>query len=163
MRTSAEAIARVRALTPVLAETRREASEQADAVIRGVEEALVGALGGDTLRGMPDLAPGRGFHARRVHANGREGSAAQLVWGKWVPVITSKGRLVWAKVGDHREPVAREPDEGELNADLLGPYLDAVQAALEDHLARTERRVQSYEAASDLARKIASVIGLHFR
>lgn len=146
-----------------LEEKRLIANEEAKQAIEAIEGQLLEAIDYDKLRGMPNLLPDgfRPFYAMRVNVEGPRSTYLPRD-GRTVLVLTDTGMLLnaaWRRVGDLIEAETFLLKDRDYRADLLDPYISAVQEALQGHLARTERRVDAYERASALAQKIAGVVG----
>lgn len=153
-----------------LIEGRETANREARRAIRGLQKELVAVLGGGAMRGMPNLMPDaeHPFRGFRVNASGKHGSSEFIPKdGRAVLVLTEDGHFVkaaWRRRADGQAVVAcYELVDEEYRADLVEPYVRAVQEALEGHLVRSENRLHSYQSASTLAAKILEAIGLRFR
>lgn len=139
--------------------------------IRSLEQRLVEALGGESLRGLPNLAPrGPEFYAARVNAFSRHGSGGHLPKdGRSVLVLGRDGRLLVAswnvenfvRRGDFVE--ARPVRDDELIAEDAEAFSRLVTEVLEKHIALAERRTEALVRAEDLAQKIIGAIGLVVR
>jgi len=165
-----------------LSERRLTARRLAREVVLVVENALLLALAGDVLRGMPNINPpddgnNEAFHA--VHVRGKYPDAPLAE--SWSLVVTRQGQLVLARttIGD-RGPAYPGDGPGErrfykkvaldhdgvtdvLLAEDLESFVDRVRTALDNHLVRVERTLAGYARVEALARKLGDVMGVTFQ
>lgn len=143
---------------------RESADVKARIVMRAVEARLVAALDGDTLHGLPNLIRDGAskMNALRVVAGARHGRREFLERdGKNVLVLGKHGKLLWVSAVED-EISFTGPSDNELFGWMLAPFLKTVQVALEEHLARTAKRLDSYEDTVDLCKRLAEVLGVSF-
>lgn len=154
MSQEAPEIERVRASTSGMKAARARADARAREAIARVEASLREALDGETLRGLPEIG-GRVFGLRV----GAEGSAfARLPRNRRVLILDSKGQLRAATMfqeGVHVEA----PDEREVVASVLDPYLRAVQRGIELHLRSATERTEVFERIAVVSSKLAEALG----
>lgn len=150
-------------------EKRGVANGEALSAIRAIEARLREALGGETLKGLPNLLPDgtRPFHGLRLNNGGRHGTAEYLPRdGREVLALSRDGTIVMvARDVVHGEvlPSIRQAGDENLRADMLEPIVRSVQEALDGHLLRSEKRGVAHEETRKLAEKIAAAVGLRFR
>lgn len=149
-------------------DTRPPRSEACDA-IRTLEEALVEALHGETLRGLPNLGTGRspmiganlrGNHDGRV-AFPRDGQEM----GTPTVILRSNGRLAvaWtARMAGTTAPlfdfVYRAAEDDDLRVEDLPSFLALLPKVLTDHLSRVERTQTSFVELRDLAHRVLDLV-----
>ena len=134
---------------------RARADEDARAAIARVEKSLVEALGGETLRGLPEL--GDRVFGLRVEA---EASAfARLPRNRRVLILDAKGRLRAATLFPEGAHVEEPETHREVVASVLDPYLRTVQRGIELHLSSATKRTEVFDKIAALAAKLATVLG----
>ncbi len=145
--------------------SREDARLVAVKTIRDLEQKVIDAIAGDTIRGLCDLTPsprGTGLQAVRVHATPRRGHDEPLD-DRWVTIITKNGTLARARRTDSDPGWAVFPcGDVDIVAQDLEPYVRAVQHILERHISRAERTTSNYLRVTLLATKISNAIGFDF-
>jgi hypothetical protein len=133
---------------------RERADEKARDAIEMVEVAIREALGGETLRGLPDL--GDRVFGLRV---GVDGSAhARIPPKRPVLVLEAKGLLVLATISEKGTAFYQKAPRSMLKASLLVPYMRAVGTALRIHLEAAEKRAAEFARVVDLSGRVAAVL-----
>lgn len=166
-----ELLSRTHALRKDFHRQRIEANRAAAASIMQLDYSLSQALGTDVLAGLPNLMPeatATKFRGYRVNGSGERGLAEPIPRdGNAVLVLFNTGQLVTARrfihAKGHPDVYVERPGPSVLQADVLEPYVRAVQAALQSHLLRMSSRIRSYERAAMLSERIASAVGLLFK
>ena len=155
-----EAFCRAALASAVLSRAKMSARKQSIEAIRKLEARLVEVLGGENLRGLPNISPNGGqFYGLRVGAQARHNASAVLPTdGREVLMITPSGRLVAAKV-QGRQVAQRKITDDELMLEDLELFAHVVREALEKHIALSDGRVNKLARAEDLARRITEAIG----
>lgn len=141
------------------------------ATISLIEERLVDALAGETIRGMKAIAPGSNYFGANVRAVGVFGPSTYLPKdGREALVLGKAGRLVMARVerdGILRamQPASvtvvtwRQVDAEDLRLEDLALYVNVLQLVLQRHLARAplaeERDARVINLADRLRRALA--------
>ena len=137
----------------LLASAREDARPKCIAAIRSLESALVEALGGEALKGLPRIASGSRFYAAHV----RNRDPNRKLDERPVLVLPPSGRLSMA--WDDGEGVALRPA---LDEELLAEDLDAItklcHEALAWHLQQIEKTTARYEGLSALAAKLEGAL-----
>ncbi len=145
------ALTAVRSATESMVARRKDADARAQDAIEAVERQLVSVLGGEVLRGLPDL--GDGIYGLRI---GVEGSAfAKLPVGRPVLVLEARGLLVMATLFASGAGFTQRAPRGTLRASALIPYVRAVSVAVDAHLQSADRRSAEFVRVSELSDKIA--------
>lgn len=162
------AIHRTATVSTVLSERRMKARTVSIQAIRALEAKLVEALGGEKIRGMPNLTgAGEPLHAVRLNWSPRHGAGAHIPHdGREVLVLANDGRLRVARrqlSTTKSQVILRDPLDEELILEDLEPFMRVVQECLERHIASTERRIEAFSKVENLARRIADAVGLEFR
>ena len=144
----------MKASTSGMKTARELADSEARAAIARVEKALVEALDGEAMRGLPELG-GRVFGLRvEVEAS----TFARLPRNRRVLILDRFGCLRAATLfpeGAHVEG----PEEGEVVASTLDPYLRTVQRGIALHLESATKRTEAFTKIAALAAKIANALG----
>ena len=149
-----EGIDRVRSSTTGMKAARHVADEEARKAIARVEASLSEALEGETLRGLPELG-GRVFGLRV----GVEGSMfARLPRNRRVFIVDNRGRLMCATLFPEGVFVEK-PDDREVVASTLVPYLSTVQRGMTLHMESATKRTEQFTRIASLANKISTVLG----
>lgn len=140
-----------------LAAARLDARCKARLVVLALEMQLGRALGGETLRGMPSLLPGRAYRAMRVRAGATH--RGEPLGAEPDLILTHRGEVLFAFLDEGRNVV--EDRAGVLEALLAEDLQRVVETILEaarSHLARCEQTEGGYRAVSLLARKMLSAL-----
>lgn len=132
----------------------REASEDARpacvAAVRQMEAALVEALGGETLKGLPVLA---GDGPERFYGARARGRLDKKLYEKPVLVICPDGRLRVATFASERV-TTHDVDDAELLAEDVDAVARSLGQVLRQHLETAAKATARYEALGALARKL---------
>jgi hypothetical protein len=164
-----DTFARAKEASLALAETRERVRDKALAAMRAVESSLVGALGGERLRGLPNVAQAGAsapFYAARINAfSRRAGSGKDLpIDGREVLVLLPEGCIAVAHwCGDEGAVGTRAPRDEELLAEDLEAFVRVVQEVLERHVIKASERTARLERLERMAEKLKEAIGLEIR
>jgi hypothetical protein len=157
-------------LARVAASSSAPPHREAIDAIRTVEQRLLDALGGATLRGMPNLGTSR-TTLRAV--NVRTANPAQRVAfpgdgqveGPTALVLLPRGALAVAwfarsttSTGASFDLLHRGADDGDLQAEDLPLLLQRLPAVLSHHLARAEQSQASWRELSALAHRVLDLV-----
>lgn len=147
-----ELLADARERGDALVEARDEAFKVCFPAIRALEKALVDALDGEVLRGLPNLGAGSGgvvFYAARVRGGRASEPLPTYAPTKRVLVLRKDGRLAIARRVDL--PGSELARDEELLAEDLAAFCALLLAVLKRHLdvsAATEDRYRSLTSAA---------------
>lgn len=153
MSQAATSIEHVKQSTRGMKAARVMADNAARLTIKRLEKELEEALDGETLRGLPDLG-GRVF-GLRVEVEGS--TFARLPRNRRVLILDVRGQLRAATLfpeGVYVEP----PDEEEVVASVLEPFLRAVQRGMTLHSQSANKRAEAFIKIAALADKLASAL-----
>ncbi len=143
----------VNAAVARLRSSREEAIVEVRATWMKLECAIVDALAGDALRGLPNLGTSADpFYAARLTGRGK------LVPGYEQLVIMRTGRVAIANFHDGRVRW-RLPSYQDLRVEMFDVYLKTLAMVLRAHVEQAEKTSRTYEATARLARRIADVVG----
>lgn len=149
-------VEKIRVAAGQLSAARHAARGPTIEAIRKLELAVIDALGGEQLRGLPEhAAPGQPrFQAARVR-----GKPDARIDGRPVLVLVTSGRLMMAsQQADGIE--CRPVTDDELVIDDLEALTRTIYAVTRDHVRRTDFGVRSYDRAHDLARWLTREIDI---
>jgi hypothetical protein len=144
----------------MLREARDRARPTCIAAVRKLEAALVEALGGDKLKGLPLLddptlrnARGSRFYGARARGKKIEGCLDD----KPTLVVTQDGalRLAWIEHGETNSPAV---NDAELLLEDVEDVARAVEEVLLRHVAQLSKAAARYDAFVELARKLESAL-----
>lgn len=152
-------------------DTRPPRVEAIDA-IRTIEQTLVEALRGETLRGLPNLGTGTTpFHGANVRAGAYDTKVSfprdGQDMGTPTLIIRSDGRLAVAWTLRQASPrgvvplfefTYRGAEDDDLRVEDLGALLTVLPKVLTDHLAKVEKTQSTYEAVKDLAHRVLDLV-----
>lgn len=141
------------------AEEMRAAQSDARAAsvsaVRAVEAALVEALGGERLRGLPVLHRTPVFAGARARGRRIDGVLAE----KHVLVLDEEGRLRMACTGPDGVGVATRPaDDSELLAEDVEDVARAAEEVLRRHVTLLAQKAARYRALVELAGKLEAAL-----
>lgn len=137
-----------------LVRNRELADDAARDAIREIENALVVALQGETMRGLPDLG-GKVFGVR---VDPQASAFAPLPQRRTVLVLEAKGQLCAVSRHGSEAFVARAP-RSMVVASVLVPFIRAVGHAISLHLSAIGRRNAEFTKIADIARRICAEVG----
>jgi len=139
-------------VTRSVEETRTVARAETITFLRGLERCL-STLG--TLRGLPNLAPGRQRRFRGIQVRARS-FAAPLREGAFEAslVFDEHARLILAWISPGMGAVTREALDGDLLVEDVMPAARAAVEALRLHVERSRAARERYEEAASLARRL---------
>lgn len=132
---------------------RVDADARARDAIDLIQRRLVEALGGEPLRGMPDL----GDHIYGMRVGHDVATGARLPRDRAVLVLESRGLLVMAMLYGRAGFVQKAP-RGVIRASDLDPYVRVVSLALAEHLRLVETRGEEFLRVSALSDKITLLL-----
>ena len=146
----------------LLRDARERARPACIAAVRKLEAALVEALGGEKLRGLPVLWPdpmqGNPTGAERYNAaraRGKKNIERVLSEAKPVLVVSEDGHLkmavAFAAPNEDVGPVERPVEDAELLAEDVEDVASAVEEVLRRHLVSLGQRTGRYQRFLDLA------------
>ena len=147
----------------LLREAREKARPACIAAVRKLEAALVEALDGEKLKGLPKLDETE--RARFYAARARGKRIDERLTDKEVLVVAQDGRLHMASVRPEvsgaflGSPVESRPAaDDELLAEDVEDVARAVEEVLGRHLALIAKSAERYERLADLARKLEAAL-----
>lgn len=144
----------VKNATEAMVARRQEADARAHEAIQAIERSIVLVLGGETMRGLPDL--GSRIFGLRI---GVEGSAfAKLPVGKPTLIIDAHGMLVVATVFANGNTFTQKAPHTMVRASILVPYVRAVQMALDAHCQSAEQRGREFRRIVELSERISKSV-----
>lgn len=160
-----EELARLLERTKEGGETLQKAQERARpaciAAVRKLESALVDALGGDKLKGLPLLdadETGKKFFGARARGKTIEGQLKDAP----ILIVSEDGSLHMASAKDHmgyRLWTSLPADDSELLVEDVEHVTKAVSEVLLRHLAVVAQRTARFERMAELAKKLESALG----
>ena len=135
--------------TREMVESRQDADDAARKAVDAVERALVHALNGEALRGLPDL--GCGIYGLRVDP--QASAFAPLPRSRPCLVLDAHGMLtVSTRIGTAAH--AQRAPRGVVRASHLVPYLHAVCHALGNHEKSAQVRADAFRKVRDIAGRV---------
>jgi hypothetical protein len=147
-----------------MSRVRADARDRAERLIVEFSRLMMFALGGETLRGMPNLNPPEDdlhekFHAMHV----RKRFDAMLEHDPSL-VITRRGAIVFAQVVDGPDGVRRVVMDGEVSGRLIAEDLASVanawNRAIDRHLVRVDATTANYQKTIDLSKRLGAALGV---
>jgi hypothetical protein len=139
----------------LLAAAREKARPECIAAVRALEAALLEALGGEALKGLPRLQNNPGVYGAPVRGKHRDVELDE----RPTLVVAASGRLTMARLIEDSGDVEQRPVEDE---ELLAEDLEAVaqtfSVVLVRHLASVEKTTARYEGLSALAKKLEDAL-----
>jgi len=147
---------------------RESARAEAIAAIRAMETALVEALGGETLKGLREVAPGYPAARARCFAAKDAGRPYEPLPeprgggdGREVLVVTSRGRLEMAKTVVRAGRVVvqtRWAEDGDLLVEDVEHLPRLFAQLLGEHVARSRRTTSRLIRLESVARQISAAL-----
>ena len=139
----------------LLAAARERARPECIAAVRQLEAALVEALGGEALKGLPRLQNNPGVYGASVRGKHRDVELDD----RPMLVVVPSGRLHMARLSpDSDEVVTRAVDDDELLAEDVENVAQTFAVALVKHLASVEKTTARYAGLSALAKKLEDAL-----
>lgn len=152
-------------LDKLLADAKEGSERLADAIesarpacveaVRAVEKALVEALAGERLKGLPVLA---GTEDNRFYAARIRGTITKRLYERPAMVVCSDGRFAVASAAGESGWETREVDDAELLAEDAESVPRAIVQVLGWHLERVARSAARYEELSRLAERLSQAL-----
>lgn len=136
---------------------RKLAREAAVRALRLIESKVVDAIGGDTLRGMQNLAPpwhAAPYYAQRVHSGEGVRFRGLPKGGHPVLVISKRGTIALARVAAEQVIDERDVLDEELQLEDLEPVACAFVDVVERHAERLERGAEVRARVTALAERL---------
>lgn len=140
----------------MLRDAREKARPACIAAVRKLEAALVEALGGEKLKGLPllDESMGQRFYGARARGRRIDGKLG----GKAVLVVGQDGNLRMAYVSEAGGVEDVGADDSELLVEDVEDVARAVEEVLRRHVELIGKSAARYEAFSALAKKLEAAL-----
>lgn len=151
-------IGRAKAATEAAVRERESASATARKAINLIIDALAEIIGGESLRGLPNLAtsssPYRGIRVR---------ATKRALWelpkdGKEVLCLNMRGKLVFAKYLDDLSVAERTCDLDMVRAEWAEDVAEAAISAINYHLAACDKAGKRYAKISKLNKRLVAAL-----
>jgi hypothetical protein len=148
-----------------MAKVREEARESAVLAIRSLEDALVEALGGEKLLGLPNLASSKlPWRGARVRGGAGKRLSTQYFgkgggWSRPVLCVEETGHVVLVSRSRSGEISTRQAMDDELIAEDVAHLAELLPTIIETHIKRAEARRETFARLRALSTRIKAATG----
>jgi hypothetical protein len=153
-----------------LRSSRERARVRAIAAVRGMEQALVDALEGETLKGLREVVPG--YYAARARYTGKKDTYLPFEplpdpksgadYGREVLVVTASGVLEMARAVRHGHGVFGAESRVAADVDLVIEDVEHLgrlfPRLLAEHIERSRRTSMRFMRLEDVAQRISAAL-----